>query len=374
LFRGISLPFCTASSSGLAGRYDRLGIRRKADVCLFSWVCSRGTRATWSRPTPHKRADSSSGKTLRGSNFQRGRQHVRLALRMLATQSPRYGSRRGSSRARFRCRMLPDLQVGIGLDLCDVRGVPRIWIGNAVTVPDAYDLSSIPLRACCSGRRRLLCFPPAAATQLYPGPIHITAGVPIRHGTAAESRFGAYRGSGCACRRAGRRARARRCASSFLRLCIMYSRWHVNVWSITGGRTTTYHLAATLAPAWVCSRFEILPAAERAIWPNLFDSYVFKATAILLHIWPPACTEPHGPTQPELVREDQGASCLTSSAALTEISARKPLASAMGLAPSVALESALVGSIRTFYILCICPVTIAAIELCSRASSTSLVP
>jgi hypothetical protein len=65
------------------------------------------------------------------------------------------------------------------IDLVGRESVPRIWIGNAITVATHFDkMENIGI--VMTGRRRFTVFPPEQIGNLYPGPFELTpAGVPI---------------------------------------------------------------------------------------------------------------------------------------------------------------------------------------------------
>jgi hypothetical protein len=57
--------------------------------------------------------------------------------------------------------------------------VPRIWIGNRITVQTHFDLME-NIGVCLAGRRRFTLFPPEQLPNLYAGPFELTpAGTPI---------------------------------------------------------------------------------------------------------------------------------------------------------------------------------------------------
>ncbi len=65
------------------------------------------------------------------------------------------------------------------LPLVDASVVPRVWIGNRVTVQTHYDISN-NIACVVAGRRRFTLFPPEQLVNLYVGPLEFTlAGQPI---------------------------------------------------------------------------------------------------------------------------------------------------------------------------------------------------
>jgi hypothetical protein len=74
---------------------------------------------------------------------------------------------------------LPGFAVANASDLADPTAIPRIWVGNAVTVTTHYDISD-NIACVVGGRRRFTFFPPEQIRNLYVGPIHFTlAGQPV---------------------------------------------------------------------------------------------------------------------------------------------------------------------------------------------------
>jgi hypothetical protein len=64
-------------------------------------------------------------------------------------------------------------------DLADPEAIPRIWVGNSISVATHYDISD-NIACVVGGRRRFTLFPPEQICNLYVGPIHFTlAGQPV---------------------------------------------------------------------------------------------------------------------------------------------------------------------------------------------------
>lgn len=65
------------------------------------------------------------------------------------------------------------------LDLLPVAAVPRIWIGNAITVQTHFDLND-NIACVVAGKRRFTLFPPHQLPNLYAGPFDFTlSGPPV---------------------------------------------------------------------------------------------------------------------------------------------------------------------------------------------------
>jgi hypothetical protein len=63
--------------------------------------------------------------------------------------------------------------------LADPAAIPRIWVGNSISVATHYDISD-NIACVVAGRRRFTLFPPEQIRNLYVGPIHFTlAGQPV---------------------------------------------------------------------------------------------------------------------------------------------------------------------------------------------------
>lgn len=78
------------------------------------------------------------------------------------------------------------------LPLLDASVLPRIWLGNRITVPAHFD-EAHNLAACVSGKRRFTLFPPEQVDNLYVGPLDYTpAGAPISMASRAQPDFARY--------------------------------------------------------------------------------------------------------------------------------------------------------------------------------------
>jgi len=165
------------------------------------------------------------------------------------------------------------------LDLLDTAIVPRIWLGNRVTVQTHYDLS-YNIACVVAGRRRFTLFPPEQFDNLYVGPLEFTlAGQPVslarlespdfarfpRFRAALETAQVADLGPGDA-------------------LFIPYMWWHHVVSRDAFNVLVNYWWDDV--PAWQGSAFEALlhgimsvrnlPPERRELWRKLFEHYVFS--------------------------------------------------------------------------------------------------
>src|SRR5437868_1837872 len=174
---------------------------------------------------------------------------------------------------------LQDFSRANRLDLLDATVVPRIWLGNRVTVQTHYDLS-YNIACVVAGRRRFTLFPPEEFDNLYVGPLEFTlAGQPIslvRLESPDFERFPRFR----AALESARVAELEPGDALF----IPYMWWH-HVVSLDAFNVLVNYWWDTV-PAWQGSPFEALlhaimsvrnlPAERRDLWRQLFEHYVFS--------------------------------------------------------------------------------------------------
>ena len=174
---------------------------------------------------------------------------------------------------------LPEFARENAIDLVAGSVVPRIWIGNSVTVTTHYDLSD-NIACVVGGRRRFTFFPPEEIANLYVGPIHFTlAGQPVSMVSLDEPDFVRYP-----------RFEQALAAAQVAELepgdavYIPYFWWHhvkslerfnvlVNYWwnDSAPGFASPYDC---LLHGFLALRH--LPANQRAAWRAAFDHYVFQ--------------------------------------------------------------------------------------------------
>jgi hypothetical protein len=242
---------------------------------------------------------------LRGFNFQRRPAPLAVALRMLLTHLDDTEPPAVFVESAPLPDCLPDFASGNRLELLDSSIVPRIWIGNAVKVQTHYDLWN-NIACVLAGRRRFTLFPPEQLPNLYPGPMDITpSGVPISMVPLENPDFERYPRF----RDALAAARVAELEPGDA-LFIPYGWWH-HVQSLRSFNVLVNYWWADSSP--VTSPLDSLlhgllalrdlPAAERAVWRNLFDYYVFQTSGDPLAHLPPAMRGLMGARGPEQLRE-----------------------------------------------------------------------
>jgi len=165
------------------------------------------------------------------------------------------------------------------LDLLDPAIVPRLWVGNRVTVQTHYDLS-YNIACVVAGRRRFTLFPPEQFENLYVGPLEFTlAGQPISLVRLESPDFGKFPRF----RAALESARIAELEPGDA-LFIPYMWWH-HVVSLDAFNVLVNYWWDDV-PAWQGSAFEALlhgimsvrnlPPERRELWRKLFDHYVFS--------------------------------------------------------------------------------------------------
>jgi hypothetical protein len=164
-------------------------------------------------------------------------------------------------------------------DLMGPSTVPRVWIGNAVTVQTHCD-SSDNLACVVAGRRRFTLFPPEQLRNLYVGPLDFTlAGQPVSMVSLLEPDFGRYPRF--------KDALAAAVSADLMpgdALYIPYLWWHhvesldplnvlVNYWwdDAVPGATAAFE---SLVHAILAVRS--LQPRRRAVWRKFFEHYVFE--------------------------------------------------------------------------------------------------
>lgn len=187
---------------------------------------------------------------------------------------------------------LPGFESENGIPLLPPSVVPRIWIGNKVTVAPHIDLND-NIAVVVAGRRRFVLFPPEQLPNLYVGPFDFSpAGAPVSMvPLGPEPDF----------ERFPRYAEALAAAETALlepgdAIYIPYMWWHgvqslasvnmlVNYWwneaRPQAGSPFDVLMHAVLV-------LKALPPGQREVWRAMFDHYIFEANG-----------EPMGHLRPE---------------------------------------------------------------------------
>jgi hypothetical protein len=114
---------------------------------------------------------------LRGYNFERRKEQLSSLLDRLLE----FEGVQDTPSMYAGAVVVPDCMPGLAAEngLSWVNGVPRIWLGNAITVATHFDLSA-NIACVIAGRRRFTLFPPEQLVNLYVGPLEFTlAGPPV---------------------------------------------------------------------------------------------------------------------------------------------------------------------------------------------------
>jgi len=202
---------------------------------------------------------------------------------------------------------LPNFSNENSIGLPPISSVPRIWIGNAVTIATHYDVN-YNIACVVTGRRRFTLFPPEQLPNLYIGPLdHTPAGSPASMVNFDEPDLVRY----------PRFVEALATAQQAElepgdAIYIPYVWWHhvkslanfnvlVNYW----WNEATSHAGRPfncLAHAFLGLRE--LPPDQREVWRMIFDHYVFQTNGDpAAHLGPSYQGIMRAPLSPELAAE-----------------------------------------------------------------------
>ena len=222
----------------------------------------------------HYRAD------LRGFNFARGKASMAEFLDALLAEA----DCTPPDAMAMQSQAIPDLLPGFAeanpLALLPASVVPRLWIGNAITVATHNDPKE-NIACAVAGRRRFTLFPPDQLANLYVGPLeHTPAGTPISMVDPAAPDLHRY----------PRFAEALGHAQTAElgpgdAIYLPYHWWHhvesldpfnmlVNYWWDDARTDIGSPWDALLQAMW---SLKPLPPAQRAAWRIVFEHYVFEA-------------------------------------------------------------------------------------------------
>jgi hypothetical protein len=198
---------------------------------------------------------------------------------------------------------LPKFADENAIALADPAAIPRIWVGNSISVATHYDISD-NIACVVAGRRRFTLFPPEQIRNLYVGPIHFTlAGQPVSMVSLDQPDLIRYP-----------RFEQALAAAQVAELepgdaiFIPYFWWHnvkslekfnvlVNYWW-DGAKLKFGSPYDCLLHGFLTLRQ--LPANQRAAWRAVFDHYVFQTDADPVAHLPPERRGALGEMTPEL--------------------------------------------------------------------------
>jgi hypothetical protein len=179
--------------------------------------------------------------------------------------------------------------------------MPRLWVGNTLTVQTHFDLSS-NIACVVGGRRRFTLFPPEQLKNLYVGPIEFTISGPPISMVSAKSpdlkRFPRFTEALAASRVAE--------LGPGDAIFIPYAWWH-QVESLTPFNVLInywWNEARQSGSPFDCMLHAVLtlrdlPPSQREVWKDIFEHYVFSPPEESLSHLSPAQRGMLGPPSPE---------------------------------------------------------------------------
>jgi hypothetical protein len=240
---------------------------------------------------------------LAGVNFERKDEQISSTLEALLTHvddaDPPAIFIQSASIPEF----LPKFLDENAIDLADPATIPRIWVGNSITVTTHYDISD-NIACVVGGRRRFTLFPPDQIRNLYVGPIHFTlAGQPVSMVSLDEPDLVRYPRF----EQALATAQVAELEAGDA-IFIPYFWWHhvkslerfnvlVNYWW-DEAKLKTGSPYDCLLHGFLTLRH--LPANQRAAWRAVFDHYVFQTDADPVAHLPPERRGALGEMTPQL--------------------------------------------------------------------------
>jgi hypothetical protein len=197
---------------------------------------------------------------------------------------------------------LPGFAEANALALVDAKIAPRIWIGNAITTATHFDMSH-NIACAVAGRRRFTLFPPDQLKNLYMGPFDFTpAGPPVSLVDVARpdlERYPLFQEALAA----AQVAELEPGDAIYIPYC-----WFHNVESLDPFTVLINYwwneTPALLSPPLVAlvhamASVRGLPPAERAVWREMFDHFVFETHGDPATHLPPDRRGPLGDMTPE---------------------------------------------------------------------------
>ena len=173
IFRNEIVPqYRPAVMRGLIGDWPAVGAARASaeQVARYLAALDTGSPVDAILMPPEERGRIAYDAEMNGFNFARRRVPVSSILEQLS----RYAVFDRPPAVAVQSAALPDCLPGFAtanrLALVDDTVVPRIWLGNRITVPAHFDESE-NIACVVAGRRRFTLFPPEQVSNLYIGPL-----------------------------------------------------------------------------------------------------------------------------------------------------------------------------------------------------------
>jgi hypothetical protein len=291
---------------GLVAGWPAAKLGRQSPEAICKYLIERDTQAPIDAIMlpPEEKGRIFYNAAMGGFNFFRTHQTVSRVIEQIARYSAFPTAPAVAAQSALIRSCLPRFLDENPMPLLDA-AEPRIWIGNAITVPAHFDDAN-NIACVVAGRRRFTLFPPEQIANLYIGPVDFApTGAPISLVDFAApdlERFPRF---------AEARAHA---VSAELRpgdaIFIPPLWWHhvqslelcnilVNYWwgashADNAGLDCLTHALITLRR---------LPASQRAAWAALFDYYVFGDNEQAVAHIPEARRGMLGPLSAEFIRE-----------------------------------------------------------------------
>lgn len=277
---------------GLVRDWPAVAAARRGDEAISSYLTrlDRGAEAEVFVAPPEVRGAFFYADDLKGVNFTRRRSSVARLLEDLQRAAAHSEPSALYMGAAPMAVSLPDFTHENPAPMSREDAVPRLWLGNAVTVQTHYDLSD-NVACVVAGTRTFTLFPPEQTANLYVGPLEFTlAGQPVsmvRFEAPDPIRFPRFAEA--------KKAMTRVTLQPGDAIYIPPLWWHhvrshdslnvlVNYWwrsaAPEAGSPFESLVHALLA-------IRDLPPAQKAAWRSIFDHYVFEADPADLSHLPP---------------------------------------------------------------------------------------
>jgi hypothetical protein len=168
------------------------GLRSNAEAVRYLTALDNGSPVQAILMPPEENGRIRYIDTMDGCNFVRRQ----LPVSAIVEQLSRYALFDAPPSVAVQSAPIPECLPGFThenrLSLLDEAVVPRLWLGNRVTVPAHFDESD-NLACVVAGRRRFTLFPPEQVSNLYIGPLDFTpTGAAMSIATLAEPDYTRY--------------------------------------------------------------------------------------------------------------------------------------------------------------------------------------